>query len=1109
MTNSIKMVLEYQGKSGLEEDSFSVDSYTSPINDNFRNTLSWYFNDYLAGNSYGEDKSDVVGKLVKFGRYMGDELLGDDHQLLRFMERIDGLGYPNVKVQIESKRIEFFSELWEATILHEANYFLAGAAHSFTRRFVGNDFPTQLPDISRQLNTTPPEQDQVSKLLGAQSGQPEQPKEHNPLKVLYLVSRANLNKEEALPSNAIKTSIEAAVAGNIIEFDVCRFIDKATLIEKLKSAHVLHYDGSVVIEQGTSFLQLESHDGKVEKISIEELTQAMVANGVTLLNLDCRQYTSDGNAISASVGLASVAYSAQKQGLGNVVGLNEISNPWLSSQCFDTVYRSIMNGFSIAQAIVEARKVLQSNVESLLATPVAIPFHPWSLLAHYGCQQVTYFAGQQTPADPYESPELAKLHNKLYGFRSDMLPPLLHQSSDSMALSLTDTLLLPSSPIVAVTGERGAGKTQLTHIVATHLAQKGKIDYGFYYDFGHNDYSTDDLLEMIAPIVGQDVKDKAGIKAKLAQLTCLIVLDDLPPDEPQNTSWSSLSDFIKDMQSAGHRVVISSDKTTPLFESADQLMTLAPLSMLELKVLASQSVQQQRLPNIALNADWDNFLACLHGNPWLTKKALSLLLKTPITELSKQIEEKVIANDKLSKVDAFYEWQWAELDKGWQDLLLLVSEQKALLLETLMIAVDQKELFEPAKALFDNIGKEGAKFSEALIAWELGGFLNRFPHGRMVDTRVLPFLQNKREQQGETSNDKQQLQFSQLIAEGIRQLSQHVLKQPNPAISNNLLFNRRYWVKHFENLWFNEDYKGFIGVKHAFEQLLHQAKLIDESKQWSLDLLSRTPPATNDPEKSIESKLAWLMMAAGAMESPIETGTKAMQEAKDKVHQGAELWHDWYKAVDESIDQAELALFHQVAGFLEVFFRSNKEWAQCLEICAKAAQIYIKYEAWHRVIQAWRSQAKYFAEMGNMEEALDTENKIFSDIPYDEAPQGFRTQQMLEVLLARVARSATDAAQELLNDIRETDDAARIKDMLDGVQCDIYYQQENYAAALPYYCHVWARTLQSNQQLQIDQLRNRLLEIEEKLGSEVFNKTFKQETPEGTVKPRDYQSSLH
>ena len=214
MTNSLKLVLEYDGKAGSESDSFDVETYNSPINDNFRKTLHWYFNEYLEGVSHGQDTSDVVGKLVKFGRYMGDELLGEDHQMLRFMERIDGLGYPNLKVQLESKRIEFFSELWEATILHEANYFLAGAAHSFSRQFTGSEFKTDFPELQFNLNTTAPEQDQVSKLLGSQEDS-SAPVEHNPLKVLYLVSR-DLTSQENNASNAIKTSIEAVVAGGAI-----------------------------------------------------------------------------------------------------------------------------------------------------------------------------------------------------------------------------------------------------------------------------------------------------------------------------------------------------------------------------------------------------------------------------------------------------------------------------------------------------------------------------------------------------------------------------------------------------------------------------------------------------------------------------------------------------------------------------------------------------------------------------------------------------------------------------------------------------------------------------------------------------------------------------
>ena len=1150
MTTSLKLILEDSSNIDSEPDSYSVASYTSPFNDNFKDVFHWYFNDYLIGKSHGEDKSDVVGKLIKFGRYLGDELLGENHELMRFIEKIDSVGYANVDVALESKRIEFFAEFWETLILPEANYFISAAARSFQRKFVGKEFADALPAKALKLNIAPPQQDQVAQLLGTNDSTQQAAVEHNPLHVLKLVADGN-------HSLAMKTSIDAVIAGSAIEYTIAhkptltyctqllsgmattahdedrQTSDNSANQESIKSPHVVHYNGPVRLIDGKACLQFaatdtaEAHSNtntQVQYIDVDTLAAILVDNGVLLLCIDATEYTAPNShgeqqPIHPSLGLASIAYAAQQQGLGNIIGLNEVSNPWLNQQCFDSIYSAILNGFSIAQAIVEARKVLQNNVESILATPVAIPFHPWSLIAHYGSQEVVFFAGQQTLADPYESPELAKLHQRLFGFRSESLPPLLNSTSDGLALPLAYevqkyTQQLQQGRSIVLSGEAGIGKTHITHLAATHIAQQQWVNFSFYYDFGSNDYSADDMLEMIAPIFELPPTDKNTIQQRLAQQKCCFVFDDIHAVTPDHKD--ALQSLFAELKAMGHCLIsvintseanVEQQETLAKLVACDVTHTVMPLDDIEQKIFASQCIQKQKIPNIQLNHAWDDLLTGLQGHPWLIEKSLPLLLARDISDVQADVQNNVLANSNVSKVHGFYEWQWQQLDTGWQKLLILASEQKALLLETLMIAADQKEEFAPAKALMTSLGGASSKFSEALIAWELAGLLNRMPHGRMVDPRVIPFIESRKTSQKIIFSETDQLQFSQILCEGIRLLSQHVLKQPNPAISNNLLFNRRFWVKHFETLWFKQDYRGFIGVKHAFEQLLLQAKLQDESKQWALDLLSRTPIATDDAAQSMESKLAWLMLAASALDNATVSADNTVPEAS--IAEGAAIWQQWFTEVNDDIAQEQLALFHQVAGFLELYYRSQKQWQNSITVCQKAVSIYQRYEAWHRVIQAWRSEANYQAQLNNHDLAITTEERIFNEIPYENSPPGFKSQQMLEVLMARVARKATDAAQDLLDKIQATEEAERLKDMLEGVQCDLFYQKQQYLKALPYYCRIWAKSLQTNQQLQIEQLRERLLELEEKVGFDAFASCFAEETPAGTVLPKEYQSQLN
>ncbi|MFT4925261.1 MAG: hypothetical protein ACI8WB_001353, partial [Phenylobacterium sp.] len=488
-----------------------------------------------------------------------------------------------------------------------------------------------------------------------------------------------------------------------------------------------------------------------------------------------------------------------------------------------------------------------------------------------------------------------------------------------------------------------------------------------------------------------------------------------------------------------------------------------------------------------------------------TSALMPLLNSDSAKDLQVQVAQAIGSN--ADKVTAFYQWQWSGLDPVWQKLLVLCADVRGLLLEMLMIATDQKQPFAPAQALFSALGaanEDQNRFAEGLNAWASAGFLSRFPHGRMIDSRCLDFLASKRETcLAELEADKTlQLNFSQLICEGIRLLALHVNKQPNPNISNNLLINRRHWVKHFEILWFGGDYRGFMAVKSAFDQLLQQAKIGEESQAWALDLLQRTPLMTQ--ESPMEARFCWLALASGVLSSGGMSKDQADVSNSDVIKQGALYWRDWFNGLTPTLDEKQLPLFQQVVTFLEHYYQSESNWAEAIVICQKSYHVYQQYQAWHRVIQALKSLALYHVQNGDKAQALVYEAQIIDDIPYEDSPPGFKIQQWMDILFARLARLDTDQAQTLLDKIQQSDGADKLADMLDGVQCDIYYQQQNYGAALPYYCQSWGKVLKSEQGAQIEQLQTRLLELKQKLGESVFNPVFELHVDQDTIKPGEY-----
>lgn len=498
-----------------------------------------------------------------------------------------------------------------------------------------------------------------------------------------------------------------------------------------------------------------------------------------------------------------------------------------------------------------------------------------------------------------------------------------------------------------------------------------------------------------------------------------------------------------------------------------------------------------------LDHDWPALLTATQGNPFLLQHALPLLNRLTVTALTTELSTH-IAHDR-SVVDSFYEWQWSEMPHQWQDLLLLSAEVDGLLLELLMVAFDQKEPFAPAKKLMALTGNEAALFSDGLTLWQRCGFLVGLPHGRIIDTRCRPFLERKRHEQIERAVTaiESELYFSQVLCEGIRILSRHLNGQQNPTLAHYLLMHRRHWSTHLEKLWFAQDYRGFLSAKHAFDQVLRQAQLGAESAAWSLNLLARSPAVQVDDESEPEAPLAWLALALDAM-----AANHAAHQAG--LANGAERWQAWLDALPAIIEKQQILYFQQAATFLDVFYQSRQDWTAALAVNERAVQVYTQYEAWPKVIQVLKALAHCYLELGEAEQALICEDKILNEISYAGAPPGFHAQQVFDVACARVARGSSNYAQVVLDQLKAMDESKRFGDMLDGLQADIDYQQENYAASMPYYCKLWARAIQAGQQPYIEQLRQKFLQIEQKLGAEVFAQYLDDELEENIVRPQEY-----
>lgn len=1068
---------------------YQIDLYDSPFYQSFKQDLAWYYQDYplaLEKAQFETKTQEIVQKLIKFGQTMADELIGEDFELINVKERIEGLGYPQLKVSIESKRAEFFDEMWEALILPQSNYMLSCVCAEFSRSF-GDE---QLAPLDYQLAVTPQQNEQMAAMLGEQ-----QPQEsvNKPLKVAKWLAQV----ADAGVSNHLSLSREARQNGEMLTFDL---LQPKTLddVAQLADHHLVHYHGPLVVRNDELYLSFAGD----ELIEVGEAAKLLVDRQIPCLILQLSQV--EGSQQSFNGLMTQVAQRCLSQGLGNVITLSYHCTHHVADSCFSQLYRQLCRGFSLAQAVVEARKALQSNIQIQLVETAPQSFHPWGLLQHYSRQAVKYFV-DNAPQPSADMPHQVTSYQKLFGFKATYMPPQLYVTSDSCGLAVLDAL---AQQPVLLHGEAGSGKTQLAHVLAMELAASD-CDWGFYFDLSDEIDDPQHIQQMIAPILSLSTQDDdlKLVDERLAETSCFMVFDGI-----EHLS-DSLREYIFTVLAAqDHKLLLIANEIAGV-DLPVLSMAMTSLTADEQHMLLAQHYSQ--IKDAVIDATSSEWLASVNGHPWLIEKLAPIVASGFDQGLAQQID--VLAASQ-NKPNAFYQWRWQSVDVHWQRLLLLCYQQRGLLLEMLMIAFDQDPQLSFCQSLLSLLGVEQKDWQQqrmfdAIAQWQQAGMVLQLSHGRVLDPRAKSFiLANEQALLSDlTESEQQQLQinFSQLVCEGVRLLATHMVKEPNPNITNNLLANRSQWVKHFETLWFNQDYRGFVGVKQVFDQLLVQAKIGHESHMWAADLIKRSDELTLSDESDAvnEAGLSYLALATSALTQAEGIELPQVIAASSK----AKAWLDKFTTLSKAqINDKQLPLFQQVCVFLEQYHARQSNWQQAVDVVVAAEKIYFEHQAWHRVIGCNKSLAHYYHQLEQPQQSLDCEARILQQVPYEGAPAGFKQQQMVDIVLARIGRKQAVEAQTLLEQIKQglsegSNEALQLAPLIDGLQCDIYFLQQQYRLAMPLFCRSWAQAAANPQQL--IQLKPRMLELKQHIGEIEFEQLFSESTPIGCIHPNEVENA--
>ncbi|WP_438018409.1 NACHT domain-containing protein [Sorangium sp. So ce315] len=1101
----ILRIVDKRSVAGCDAIEISLDGSESSLVDftgtadasDFQQTLRWYFAEYPHDPSRADDRG-AASMIVEIGRAMGGALLASTKA-----EALEPSAQ-DLAVLIESGRLEFLQRPWELLAIPSSGKVLSTISKDFVRRFPRDGgYSEDANDVVYDLGVTVPVPQAVAALQQQLGGAPQggEDARQAPLRILHVVSRAH---REALPfasTDALAPTMDPFEFG--IDHEIFAHASWNALCRRLadraRPVHIVHYDGPVILDGETPCVALDPSGEEPVLIAVTDFASALVENKVAVLALDARGYFEGRQPVATAPALAAVARAARAARLGNVIGLSHVTDPWTSGRCFRLVYGQLTAGLTLGRAVVEARRALYENTEASRFSSHPLPFQSWPLLVHYGGQHVRFFDAAQPRLPPEESPSLAQARERLWGFKATLLPPLVEDAGDRQAVAVLGVLGQGRRAVV-VTGRAGIGKTHLAHRVALYLAQRDLIDFALCFDYCADFYSVDAMLEMMAPVLGLEPDRRVEARAALRKRRCCFVLDDLPAtsdEDPRAADSAALLDFVREWIADGHMVLITGRRRLAALPSEFVEVELEALSTVEQRVLAAPLLRANGLAGRDRDEDWPKLLATTAGHPFLLKHVVPLLAGQTTGALVEKIGRRTSGGPSL--VDSFYEWQWAEMPRHWQDLLLLASEVEGLFVEMLMVVVDRTEPFEPAKKLLAAVGDEQAVFSDGLSCWQRSGFLARLAHGHVVEPRCLPLLGDKRKHRFPSGvEDDLRLAFSQTLCEGLRMLSTHLQRgQGNPALTRYLLVNRRHWVPHLERLWFREKHRGFLSTKYAFDPLLRQAQLGGESAAWSLDVLARSPAPQVGHGELPDSALAWLALAIDALAARGAPQAEALVE-------GAAAWERWVRTLPlDSLDNLGAARLQRVAMFLDPFYRARRDWRSAIAIDEKALAITKRFGAWPSVIHALKALAQCHTELGEPEKASSYEQMIIDEIPYTDAPPGFQAKELFDVAMARASRGAYAEARAVVDRLSAMGDAERFGDMLEGLKADLDYQEGRFVESIRHYCAIWKRAAQTGQRRHLDALQKRFHEIEQKLGSEECYRHIDANLPRDVVRPRE------
>lgn len=1046
-------IVELIFESNTDQLSFKAEYYPSPLSSHLQKDLGWYFTHYLSELDNPQNDRSVSERILNLGRYMGNQLLGEDHELTRIKEWIEDQGHSKLEVEIHSSRAKFFAERWEALVLPDDKYVLAAVCRCFSRI------------ISLPKETTTADGELVYELDA-----------ENPLTVLHVVSRLAEFSWVSAHSQSMRTFQKMNCLDGGVRYEIVEFGNANALLARLADTenpvHILHFDGPVQLADGQSQLIIAA-EGQYDTVAVNTVATTMHANRVAILSIDAQGYFDSAQKlpVESEVGIHWLASEAHAAGIGNIIGANNLCFAEVGSQCFSAIYSAIAQGFEVGQAVVEARKSLQSQTETHLYDNAGKPFHCWSLPLIYSTKSCQFFKLPLRPSQAYESSYYHDLRQRMFGFKDDFIPPKASMISDSSVPNML--LLLEQGLPVFLGAGQGTGKTLLGHQLAYYLGFKKVTKFSFYFDFAEGFYSVDEIKQMLEPIITED---------ELQKTTCLFFFDNLDQLQLETagpTSAKDLLDFIGILTEQGHPVLLVGQNAAPPYGWQGVIHLMATPSALVQQCHWARALKSNGIDKSILSNAWLKQSLALHGNPFLIEKIAPMLADADADAeaLLQQLAANFDNSDCNHRVDEFFGWQWQQLNDPEQRLIIVLYDLPDVLLELIELVANKEIKPNPVHNLLECISAPDLQFSKAIKHFQNAGLLRQLNHGRVVSPRFKKLVQAQRETSKELSqvSDQLPLLLSKVVGTGLAAITPHIQSQPDNPIKQYLLLNRGTWARHLEELWRSRALDVFMPAKGGVFALMKQEGLSAECAAWCHELITSEPaclPAVDYKAGKMPEfpQLVWLNLAGEALQKQVDSYHPVLAES-------ATAWGEW---LEKNRQFENPAVFVPVIQFVESFRFKTFDWAGCLEVGKIAYEFYQKKEIWPKFMESARMLMHCCYQMNDFEQAEEFQEDLLVKPSFEKLMPGQKEQLLLEIASIRLGQDQVDGAQAAIDQLKQSQHHMQLEIAIKNIQAEIYVKQNKSEEALVLFEQIKQVLSEQGQQEALKQIEKRLATLQAK-----------------------------